>query len=216
MALVIRESAIHARGCYTTEAIKRNALIIEYVGSRISNNEANDLYDDYEQTYLFGLEDGKTIIDGYGVAAFINHSCRPNCRTDEFKGHIWIIADRNIKAGEELTYDYNFRREGGEDESEPRRYACRCGSRRCRGTILSPRGAGFPNCSSPSAQPKQKPYWLTSPSNSSGLSHAVQWRSPCSPLNSVIPSTRWGSCTSKAHCIMGNAFFRNSSSFVAL
>ena len=112
MALVIRESAIHARGCYTTEAIKRNALIIEYVGSRISNNEANDLYDDYEQTYLFGLEDGKTIIDGYGVAAFINHSCRPNCRTDEFKGHIWIIADRNIKAGEELTYDYRLSIEG--------------------------------------------------------------------------------------------------------
>ena len=71
MSLVIRQSAIHSRGCYTTEPIKKNALIIEYVGPHLTNKEANDLYDDYEQTYLFGLENGKTIIDGIGVAAFI-------------------------------------------------------------------------------------------------------------------------------------------------
>jgi SET domain-containing protein len=128
MALVIRESAIHSRGCYTTEAIRKNALIIEYVGARITNKEANDLYDDYEQTYLFGLENGKTIIDGFGVAAFINHSCRPNCRTDEFHGHIWIIADRNIKAGEELTYDYSLYDGDGDAP-------CRCGAPGCRGTM---------------------------------------------------------------------------------
>ena len=128
MALVIRESNIHSRGCYTTEPIRKNALVIEYVGARISNKEANDLYDDYEQTYLFGLEDGKTIIDGFGVAAFINHSCRPNCRTDEFHGHIWIIADRNIKAGEELTYDYSLYDGDGDAP-------CRCGAPGCRGTM---------------------------------------------------------------------------------
>jgi uncharacterized protein len=128
MALVIRESAIHSRGCYTTESIRKNALIIEYVGARITNKEANDLYDDYEQTYLFGLENGKTIIDGFGVAAFINHSCRPNCRTDEFHGHIWIIANRNIKAGEELTYDYSLYDGDGDAP-------CRCGASGCRGTM---------------------------------------------------------------------------------
>jgi uncharacterized protein len=128
MALVIRESAIHLRGCYTTDPIKRNTRIVEYVGAHMTNKEANDLYDDYEQTYLFGLENGKTIIDGFGVAAFINHSCRPNCRTDEFYGHIWIIADRNIKAGEELTYDYSLYDGDGDAP-------CRCGARGCRGTM---------------------------------------------------------------------------------
>jgi hypothetical protein len=128
MALVIRESAIHLRGCYTTDAIKRNTRIVEYVGAHMTSKEANDLYDDYEQTYLFGLENGKTIIDGFGVAAFINHSCRPNCRTDEFHGHIWIIADRNIKAGEELTYDYSLYDGDGDAP-------CRCGARGCRGTM---------------------------------------------------------------------------------
>ena len=48
----------------------------------LTNKEANDLYDDYEQTYFIGLENGKTIIDGSGCGGVINHSCRPNCRTD--------------------------------------------------------------------------------------------------------------------------------------
>jgi len=75
--------------------------------------------------------DGVTVIDGHGMAAFINHSCDPNCHTDQIKGRIWIIARRDIRPGEELTYDYNIY------DTEPgEAVPCYCGSRNCRGTMV--------------------------------------------------------------------------------
>ena len=81
MTLIIRQSRIHSYGCYTTRPIRKGTLIIEYVGLSLSYEEADDLYDDFPNTYLFGLDGGKKIIDGYGVAAFVqeglpSRSCR--------------------------------------------------------------------------------------------------------------------------------------------
>jgi hypothetical protein len=130
MALILRESQIHSYGCHTSAAIRKGTLIVEYVGQRLTNEQADDLYDDVPQTYLFGLDSGKHVVDGYGVAAFINHSCQPNCETDIIGGRVWVIAMRDIKPGEELTYDYNLF--DGEDEA-----ACLCRARRCRGSMYS-------------------------------------------------------------------------------
>ena len=82
MTLILRQSRIHSYGCCTTRRIRKGTLIIEYVGEYLSYEQADDLYDDFENTYLFGLDGGKRIIDGFGVAAFVNHSCEPNCETD--------------------------------------------------------------------------------------------------------------------------------------
>ena len=52
----------------------------------------------------------RAVIDasvGGNVARFINHSCQPNCYSQVVDGTIWIRAARNIRRGEELTYDYN-------------------------------------------------------------------------------------------------------------
>ena len=114
MTLVIRESRIHSYGCYTTQPIRKGTLVVEYVGEHLTYEEADDLYDDFPATYLFGLDEGKRIVDGYGVAAFVNHSCKPNCETDQIAGKMWIIALRDIEPGEELTYDYNLY--DGEDD----------------------------------------------------------------------------------------------------
>src|SRR6195256_6113068 len=132
MALVLRESRIHSCGCYTTTPIRKGTLVVEYVGERLSNEQADDLYDDVPMTYLFGLDTGKHVVDGYGVAAFINHCCQPNCETDIIGGRIWIIAARDIEAGEELTYDYNLF-DGDPGERAP----CYCGLKGCRKTMFS-------------------------------------------------------------------------------
>ena len=130
MHLIVRSSRIHSRGCYTTVPIIQGTFIVEYTGEHITCDEANERYEDHPDTYLFGLDDGEHVIDGDGVAAFINHSCDPNCESDEIDGRVWIIAVRDIEPGEELTYDYCLY--DGDDESP-----CSCGADRCRGTLYS-------------------------------------------------------------------------------
>lgn len=130
--LVVRRSNIHAEGCFTTVPIKRGARVVEYTGPRLTTDEADTLYENQSRTYLFGLSDGRNVIDGNGVAAFINHSCEPNCEPHEVNSRVFIISIRDIAAGEELTYDYNLY-DGEPDDPSP----CACGSKTCRGTMYS-------------------------------------------------------------------------------
>jgi uncharacterized protein len=115
---------------YTTTPIRKGARVVEYTGPRITPEEADRLYDGAPRTYLYGLDDGKTVIDGEGLGAYLNHSCDPNCEVDEIKGRVWILALRDIAAGEELVWDYNLY-----DDDEPA--PCHCGSPKCRGTMYS-------------------------------------------------------------------------------
>ena len=131
MGLIIRSSAIHAAGCYTTADICKGARVIEYTGHILTKDQADKAYDESPITYLFGLGAGKMVIDGHSMAMFINHSCDPNCETEEENGHVWIKAIRNIAAAEEITYDYCLY-DGGDDEA-----VCNCGTGKCRGTMYS-------------------------------------------------------------------------------
>ena len=131
MGLIVRSSDIHAAGVYTTTPIKKDTLVVEYTGPLVSQERADELYKDRPFTYLFGLEDDR-IIDGHGLAAFVNHCCEPNCETDEIDGRIWIVALRDIEVGEELTYDYCLF-DGEEDDPAP----CYCGAKGCRGTMYT-------------------------------------------------------------------------------
>ena len=132
MPLVVRPSPIHAVGVYTTTAIRKGTRVVEYAGERITPEEADRRYDGASRTYLYGLEDGKTVIDGEGLGAYLNHSCDPNCEADEIKGRVIIRAIRRISAGEEIAYDYNLY--DGEDDDPA---LCFCGAKSCRGSMYS-------------------------------------------------------------------------------
>lgn len=134
MALVIRRSRIHGDGVYTTAPILKGTLVVEYTGPRLTNTEADRIYEHSPRTYLFGLTDGQHVIDGDGMAAFINHSCSPNCEADEVRGRVVIRARQHIAPGEELAYDYNLY-DGDEHDVAP----CFCGAKRCRGSMYSRR-----------------------------------------------------------------------------
>jgi SET domain-containing protein len=132
MGLIVKSSSLHGAGVYTTSAIKKGAKILEYTGPRLHVKDCEGLYLDTEVTYLFAMDDGKTIIDGFGMAAFVNHTCDPNCETDQIDNSIWILACRDIAPGEELTYDYNLF-DGDPGEQAP----CYCGLKGCRRTMFS-------------------------------------------------------------------------------
>ena len=137
-----RDSGIHGRGVYAVMPIRKGTRVIEYLGERISHAEADRRYeekgDDDGHTFLF-IASNRTVIDA-GVngndARFINHSCNPNCETVIEGSRVFIDAIRNIKAGEELGYDYQLTWESTDDAAELALYACRCGAKGCRGTML--------------------------------------------------------------------------------
>lgn len=132
MGLIIRSSRIHAAGCYTTAPIVQGTKVVEYTGPLIDKDEADIRYENKPITYLFAIGDGAQVIDGHGTAMFINHSCDANCVTEEIDGRVWIMAIRDIAAGEELCYDYCLY--DGDEEEAP----CNCGAKNCRKSMFSP------------------------------------------------------------------------------
>lgn len=138
----VRDSGIQGRGVYATEDIPKSTWIVEYVGERISHEEADMRYDDAamrrHHTFLFTVDD-KICIDavvGGNDSRYINHSCEPNCEAVLYRKKIHIVALRDIARGEELTYDYGYKLDDESMEEARRRYPCRCGAPNCRGTIL--------------------------------------------------------------------------------
>ena len=140
---VVRNSPIHGRGVFAGRTIRKGTQIIEYRGERISMREAerrpDSDPDNPYHTFLFELNDGKVIdaaVRG-NAARWINHSCAPNCKSvEDDDSRVYIEAKRAIAEGEELTYDYRLSYDGRITRKVREEYACRCGSKRCRGTLL--------------------------------------------------------------------------------
>jgi SET domain-containing protein len=140
--VAVYDSPIHGRGVKAAMPIKKGSRVIEYLGERVSHAEADRRYEDKGEddghTFLF-IASNRTVIDA-GVngneARFINHSCDPNCETVIERSRVFIEAIRDIKPGEELGYDYQLTWESTDDPAELANYACRCGAKRCRGTML--------------------------------------------------------------------------------
>ena len=140
----VRQSAIQGRGGFAARPIRKGTRIIEYVGEKISQKEADRRYDDASMkrhhTFLFALDSGKVIDAAVGGndARFINHSCDPNCQAVEEGDRIFIEAIRGIAPGEELYYDYAYERSSATTPEDEALYKCLCGSAKCRGSILAP------------------------------------------------------------------------------
>jgi SET domain-containing protein len=141
---IIRPSPTHGRGVFAARAIRKGTRIVEYRGVRIEWEAAEegpptDPADPYH-TVLFGLSDGR-VIDASrrgNAARWINHGCNPNCKAIEHEnGRVFIKARRTIRAGEELTFDYGLVFEGRLSDRARKAFACRCGARCCRGTMLA-------------------------------------------------------------------------------
>src|SRR5262245_19374340 len=110
----LRPSPIAGIGAFAKKDIPRRTRMVEYAGEKISNEEAERRYPDTQDaphhTFLFTLN-GKWAIDAAvngNEARFINHSCEPNCEAVITRNKIWIETLGRIKAGSELSYDYQF------------------------------------------------------------------------------------------------------------
>lgn len=134
----LARSKIQGLGLFAARDIERGEFIIEYLGQLIRNEVGNKRERLYESQgrgiYMFRADD-EWIVDATmygGLARYINHSCDPNCVAEvisyENQKHIVIIANRLLKKGEELTYDYKLDIEADKNDRIP----CLCGSQFCR------------------------------------------------------------------------------------
>jgi SET domain-containing protein len=141
---IVRRSAVHGLGAFATRHIKRGEVIDEYVGDRISYDEADRRYSsravDDNHTFLYTLDEN-TVIDanvGGNDSRFLNHKCDANCAPRILKKRLFFVATRAIRQGEEIGFSYHIAREDDDPENVDEIYACRCGAARCRGTMLWP------------------------------------------------------------------------------
>jgi uncharacterized protein len=128
----IGRSKIQGRGVFATARIRKGTRILEYTGKTVSDKEAARRAGRRKIVLLFDLGDG-TFIDGdpRTPGPCVNHSCDPNCFTEQRGRRVFIVAARTIAPGEELTYDYLI--------TPGARHDCFCGAAKCRGTM---NGAG--------------------------------------------------------------------------
>ncbi|KAL5208403.1 hypothetical protein ABZP36_032838 [Zizania latifolia] len=128
-------------GLQLKEDVSEGRFLIEYVGEvlDIAAYESRQRYyaSKGQKHFYFMALNGGEVIDACtkgNLGRFINHSCSPNCRTEKWMVNgevcIGIFATRNIKKGEELTFDYNYVRVSG---AAPQK--CFCGTAKCRGYI---------------------------------------------------------------------------------
>ena len=131
----IKKSKIDKNGLYANQKIKKGTRIIEYKGKIISvkKSETDPKFDNGKAIYLFNISK-KYDLDGdfkFNTARLINHSCEPNCEVFGSGLKIWVYAMKNIKKGEELSYDYGFNY-----DDDYKAYPCKCGTKNCAGYIV--------------------------------------------------------------------------------
>jgi SET domain-containing protein len=118
-----RRSKIAGWGVFATQPIPKNKRIIDYAGEKIPNRESLKRETRYlKKGHIWCFKLNRLYVRdaavGGNVARYINHACKPNCYTQVVGDTIWIRAARNIRKGEELTYDYSTDGEGS--------IQCRC------------------------------------------------------------------------------------------
>ncbi len=143
--LQVRQSGVHGKGVFALVPIAKGELILEYTGEVISWDEALRRHphdpSQPDHTFYFHLSD-ELVIDGNvggNASKWINHSCAPNVEADDESGQVYLLATRKILPGDELFFDYGLVIDERYTPALKKRFECRCGAKRCRGTMLAPK-----------------------------------------------------------------------------
>lgn len=127
-------------GLRVNTVLPAGAFIYEYIGEVIGQSQFQRRLEQYDHEgikhfYFMSLNKDE-FIDATkkgNLGRFCNHSCNPNCYVDKWVVHdrlrMGIFAERDIEAGEELTFNYNVDRYGAEPQN------CYCGEPNCVGVI---------------------------------------------------------------------------------
>lgn len=141
----VRRSGVHGKGVFALQPLAAGETLFEYAGEVITWAEALRRHphdpSQPDHTFYFHIDDQHVIDGAHGgnSSRFINHSCDPNCEADEVDGRVFIKTLRRVKAGEELYFDYGLVLDGRHTAKVKKQFACHCGAKSCRGTMLAPK-----------------------------------------------------------------------------
>lgn len=134
--LMVKRSKISENGVFAKTNIKKGQSICFFKGERISLKEAvNRVNQGIERTATDTLQIGQEkYLDLDNFARSFNHSCDPNCF---IRGQCELVALRDIKKGEELTYDYSTTMDDNYKYASRSLWTnkCNCGAKNCRRSI---------------------------------------------------------------------------------
>ena len=128
----VKPSTIHGTGVFARCDIPADTVILEYLGERLTKDES-DRRRVAGNFFVFIVTD-EFDIDGtvdWNPARFINHSCAPNCGAWMEDERIWISAARDLRAGEELSFNYGY------DLTDYEDHVCQCGAKECLGFMVA-------------------------------------------------------------------------------
>lgn len=130
--VLFQSSPIHGTGGFARNDISSEMRVIEYIGEKITKQESLARCE-LNNEYIFAIDDEHDL-DGnisWNLARFLNHSCAPNCEARLEKGRIWLVTVCDVRAGEELTFNYGY------DLTDYREHPCGCGAAECVGYIVA-------------------------------------------------------------------------------
>lgn len=117
----IKPSKIHGLGIFAMRDIKKGEIVLRWKPKVLSESEVEKLPRE-ERKFVFNVGGNKYYLM-QKPERYMNHSCENNTTVQ----NDCDVAIRDIKAGEEITANYN--NDGIEE------FACHCGSGHCRGTV---------------------------------------------------------------------------------
>ena len=144
--VTVRKSSVHGRGLFALQAIAAGQRILQYRGEVTSWQRASARFrrsGTPGHTFIFGLADGRVIDGSVGgnSARWLNHSCQPNCEAiEDERGRVFIETLKDVMPGDELSIAYGLTIDGAITPELIADYACRCGAKRCTGSMLASTG----------------------------------------------------------------------------
>ena len=133
-SLIVKNTPKYGKGVFASKTIKKDTLLIVFGGYVLTRKEEEklpveirDIAIRIEKDFVLGVIDKSQLCS----TDYVNHNCEANAG---IKGQISLIAMRDMKKGEEITFDYGtvLYHVNGQPKYE---FKCLCGSKNCRGKI---------------------------------------------------------------------------------
>lgn len=134
--LEVKRTKEYGKGIFAKEDISKSERLAIFGGSIIKIDEIDNLPEELtdlpmqieERFVICSVKSGKP-----EDTDFFNHSCEPN---SGIKGQIFLVAIKNIKKDEEVTFDYAMvLSESIESDIVDSPMECKCGDKNCRKNI---------------------------------------------------------------------------------